>query len=62
MSVSEARTVHRLRAGVVALRGVGLLRDQLVVIAFSTVLGAAAGLFPALAAARRNPVEALRSE
>lgn len=32
------------------------------VIVFTTVLGAAAGLFPALAAARRNPVDALRQD
>lgn len=38
------------------------LRLGIFVLVFATVLGAAAGLYPALSAARRNPVEALRAE
>lgn len=37
-------------------------RLSVLVLLFATLLGAGAGLYPALAAARRNPVEALRAE
>lgn len=37
-------------------------RLSILVLLFATALGAGAGLYPALAAARRNPVEALRAE
>lgn len=37
-------------------------RLMVFVFLFATLLGAASGFFPALAAARRNPVEALRAE
>jgi putative ABC transport system permease protein len=38
------------------------LRLSVLVPLFATVLGAGAGLYPALSAARRNPVDALRAE
>jgi putative ABC transport system permease protein len=38
------------------------LRLSVFVVVFTTALGAFAGLYPALAAARRSPVEALRAE
>ena len=37
-------------------------RLSVAVVIFATILGAGAGLFPALAAARRNPVDALRAQ
>jgi len=37
-------------------------RLSVAVVIFATVLGTGAGLFPALAAARRNPVQALRAQ
>ena len=38
------------------------LRLSILVVVFATLLGAGAGLYPAVAAARRNPVDALRAE
>lgn len=52
--------------GLMADRGVVIFavtpRLAVLVLLFATALGAAAGLYPALAAARRNPVQALRAE
>ena len=55
MSVSEARAARRLRAGIAALRSGGLLRDQLVVIAFSTVGNAIAAAFQFVMAQLMGP-------
>ena len=51
---------HTLRQGVVIFAVTPRL--SILVLLFATLLGSGAGIFPALAAARRNPVEALRAE